>query len=31
MSAVADRAEAAKYHSIAVRMDATGASDHLAQ
>ena len=31
MSAVADRAEAAKYHSIAVRMDATGVSGHPAQ
>lgn len=31
LGAIANRAEAAKYHSIAARMDATGVSDRVAQ
>ena len=31
LGAIANRAEAAKYHSIAARMDATGVSDRMAQ
>lgn len=31
LGAIANRAEAAKYHSIAARMDATGLSDRVAQ
>lgn len=31
LGAIANRAEAAKYHSIAARMDATDVSDRVAQ